>query len=182
MKRGTYQSLGFLAVSLLLALLIYQWQPTIYGNSPREILAYLYQEEGLRLGDHVELLAVEDVGADRFAMFRRETKRPDEFWIVRFQKDENENYVSHPLWRPQSMYSAGEEIFSWYFSGRKAGEDTCYLIWSRNPELSEIRYRLNQEPEQVVEVTENPSFTLLWLPYGGCSLSTVYLDAYGEEL
>lgn len=42
MKRGTYQSLGFLAVSLLLALLIYQWQPTIYGNSPREILAYLY--------------------------------------------------------------------------------------------------------------------------------------------
>ena len=38
------------------------------------------------------------------------------------------------------------------------------------------------EPEQVVEVTENPSFTLLWLPYGGCSLSTVYLDAYGEEL
>ena len=128
MERRTYQSLGFLAVALLLALLIDQWQPTIYGNSPREILGYLYQEEGLRLGDHVELLAVEDVGADRFAMFRRETKRPDEIWIVRFQKDENGNYVSHHLWGPQSMYPAGEEIVAWHFSGQKAGEDTCYLI------------------------------------------------------
>ena len=49
------------------------------------------------------------------------------------------------------MYPAGEEIVAWHFSGQKAGEDTCYLIWSRNPELSEIRYRLNQEPEQIVE-------------------------------
>lgn len=36
----------------------------------------------------MELLAVEDYGADRIVIFRRKAKRPDDVMIVRFRKDE----------------------------------------------------------------------------------------------
>ena len=44
----------------------------------------------------MELLAVEDYGADRIVLFRRKAKRPDDVMIVRFRKDEK-GHCGKPL-------------------------------------------------------------------------------------
>lgn len=186
MRKTHLQRQAFLLLSLLLIIFAAGYQPPIYGNDPASILRYLYREEGLRLGDHVELLAVEDDGADRFAVFCLE-KEPDDVWIVRFLRNENGDYEPHLY--PKRMYESrqGLGIYSQPLTGYGAygSLEDCYMIWSENPDLAEVRYRLNGGPEETVAIPSPPSLTLLVrIPdaAGGWSMRSGYYDASGSEL
>lgn len=84
MSRNTGERWFFLFFSFVVLIFSASYVPTVYGNDPASIERYLAVHEGRLLGDHVEILAVEDVGADRFVVFRLETKRPDARYVVRF--------------------------------------------------------------------------------------------------
>ena len=81
----------FGAVSLVLLLCAATYDPTICGNSSGEIARFLRREMTGRGTGPIQLLAVEDDGQDRFAVFRGE-KRPDERYVVRFRQNEDGNY------------------------------------------------------------------------------------------
>ena len=99
MGRSTRDRLFFCVTGLVLCLCAIAYRPTVYGNSPGEINRYLRWEMADRGTGPVELLAVEDDGPDRFAVFRGE-REPDERYIVRFRQNEDGDYEAygHPKW------------------------------------------------------------------------------------
>lgn len=83
MRRNARERWTFCAVSFVLLLCAATYRPAIDGNSPGEISRFLRWEMADRGIGPIQLLAVEDEGADRFAVFRGE-REPDERYIVRF--------------------------------------------------------------------------------------------------
>ena len=99
MRRNTRERWIFCAVSFALLLCAATYRPAIDGNSPGEISRFLRWEMADRGIGPIQLLAVEDEGADRFAVFQGE-KRPDERYLVRFRQNEDGEYEAdgHPMW------------------------------------------------------------------------------------
>lgn len=182
MEKKSVQSLAFILVSLVLLIVTAASDAVIYGNDEASIKRYIYQEKGRQLGDHVEVLAVQDHGPDRIAIFRLETKRPDDVWIVRFQKDEAGNYADYYGYI-RGMLRDRRGIYLEHLSGLGGGDQTTYFaVWSTEPALAAIRFQFENGPEQTAAVTESPSLTLLEWPEGESHLSYFFCDADGREL
>ena len=101
MSRTAKEHWIFGAVSLVLLLCAATYDPTICGNSSGEIARFLRREMAGRGTGPIQLLAVEDDGQDRFAVFRGE-KRPDERYAVRFRQNEDGDYEAYG--HPRRMY------------------------------------------------------------------------------
>ena len=99
MRRNARERWIFCAVSFALLLCAATYRPAIDGNSPGEISRFLRWEMADRGIGPIQLLAVEDEGADRFAVFQGERK-PDERYIVRFPQNVDGDYEAygHPVW------------------------------------------------------------------------------------
>ena len=159
MEKRALQQAWFLVFSLIFMFVVTQYEPKVYGNDEASIEKYIMQEVGLELQDHVEILAVEDRNTDRIVIFRRETKRPDEVWFVRFRQNENGDYEGYALKEPKSMFCAhpGNGIYSEPITGRGKDSKVYYAIWSENPDLREISFHLLGRGEMCAQVTETPS-------------------------
>ena len=138
-----------------------------------------------RLGDHVEILAVEDVGADRFVVFRLETKRPDERYVVRFRRNGQGNYEGHIL---ENLYPSGpgRRIYSDFL---RAGKDNTvyFAVWNEDPDLAQIQVLFavgKEQQRETVTVAGEPSLTLLEFQGSatGFYADTSFLAADGSEL
>ncbi len=183
MKGRALERWGFALLSAVLLLAASAYEPAICGSDRSSIERYIMETAGERLGDHVELLAVEDVGPDRLAVFRRETKKPDDVWIVRFQRDENGNYADYYHSIRPMLDRGGRGVYTEYLNGLGgAGQVTYLAIWNECPELAEFRFHFGEGPEQVVKVSENPSLTVVAWPEGESSMSYDFYDAQGREL
>lgn len=164
MSRNAAVRWVFLFFSFVVLIFSASYVPTVYGNDPASIQRYLAVHEGRRLGDHVEILAVEDVGADRFAVFRLETKRPDERYVVRFRRNEQGDYeayygyVRRMLRRETGLY---REI-----PGNYGGEQGNYFVgWIENPKAAEVYVRFGASKETWIRLTEVPQCVVLYDPY-----------------
>lgn len=172
----------FLLLGALLLMVTAAWRPPVYGNSEASIKQYIYRTAGERLGDHVELLAMEDVGPDRVVVFRRETKRPDDVWVVRFQKDAAGNYGDYyGCIRP--MQNGGRGVYTGHLSGLGGdGQAAYFAAWSETPELAAVWARFGTQPEQRIPVMETPSLLVMEWPEGVRSCEYYFYDAQGKEL
>lgn len=180
MEKETLQRWGFLLFSVVLLICAAGWEPTIYGNDEASIKRYLYQEQ--EWGDHIWILAVEDYGEDRFAVFQMETKRPDERFIVRFRRNGEGDYELRGASR--KMYPERHGIlYSRPLGGGAEDREVCYVIWSQLPEPVWFHWRLNGGPEEIIPIPSGPSFTLkrFQSASGSWSLSVSYYTADGEE-
>jgi hypothetical protein len=164
MSRNSGERLAFILLSFLLFIVSASYVPTVYGNDPTSIERYLAVHEGRRLGDHVEILAVEDVGEDRFAVFRLETKRPDERYLVRFRRNEQGNYeayygyVRRMLGRETGLYRGNP--------GSYGGDQGNYFVgWIENPKAAEVYVRFGPSKETWIRLTEAPQCVVLYDPY-----------------
>lgn len=186
MEKRALQQAWFLVFSVIFMFVVAQCEPKVYGNDEASIKKYIMQEVGLELQDHVELLAVEDRNDDRIVIFRRETKRPDEVFFVRFRQNENGDYEGYAPKTPMRMYCAhpGNGIYSEPISGWGKDPTVYYTIWSENPKLKEISFSLFGRGERRAQVTESPSLTIFEFDShgGGWSITTSYYDAAGEEI
>lgn len=184
MKKSTAQRCFFIFLSLITVLFVTTYEPVIYGNDEASIERYIMKKAGLSLEDHIELLAVEDYGNDRIAVFRRETKIPDDVRIVRFRKNEDGNYeVYTPIKSMHQRYD-GSTIWTYFLRGRDDDQEVIYAAWSENPKLASIHIRLYNQEEQILPVTENPSLTLLKFEAVNNYISSrdTYHDAQGNEV
>ena len=164
MSRNTGERLTFLLLSFLLFIVSISYVPTVYGNDPASIERYLSVHEGRRLGDHVEILAVEDVGKDRFAVFRLETKQADARYVVRFRRNEQGNYeayygyVRRMLGRETGLYRETP--------GSYGGDQGNYFVgWIENPKAAEVYVRFGPSKETWIPLTEVPQCVVLYDPY-----------------
>ena len=164
MSRTAAVRWGFLFFSFVVLIFSASYVPTVYGNDPTSIERYLAVHEGRRLGDHVEILAVEDVGEDRFAVFRLETKRPDERYLVRFRRNEQGNYeayygyVRRMLGRETGLYRGNP--------GSYGGDQGNYFVgWIENPKAAEVYVRFGPSKETWIRLTEAPQCVVLYDPY-----------------
>lgn len=185
MSRNSGERLAFILLSFLLFIVSISYVPTVYGNDPASIERYLVVHEGRRLGDHVEILAVEDVGEDRFAVFRLETKRPDERYVVRFRRNGQGNYEGHIL---ENLYPSrpGGRIYSDFL---RAGKDNTvyFAVWNEDPDLAQIQVLFavgKEQQRETVTVAGEPSLTLLEFQGSatGFYADTSFLAADGSEL
>ena len=184
MSRNARDRWLFCAVSLLLFLLAVTYRPAIHGNSPEEIARYLRWEMAGQKAGPIELLAVEDDGIDRFAVFRCIQQEPDDRWVIRFRQNENGDYEAYL--DPRRMYGpypAGgvyTEPLRGYFGDR----EVCYIVWNESEKLAEVRFRLDYGPVECVPILKPPSLTI-WRFQGGVDgwhLETSYFDGAGNEL
>ncbi|MDD3347429.1 hypothetical protein [Oscillibacter sp.] len=186
MKRETVERLRFLLFSIVVLLFAAGYRPTIYGNDPASIERYIMETAGERLGDHVELLAVEDRGEDRFVLFRRQQKKPDDVWIVRFRQNEGGKYEAYSSRRPYSMYCArpGSRIYTEFLTGWDDDRSVYFVGWSENPKVETLWLRFDEQPEMTLPIKENPSLTILEFQagYGGFHASHEFRDAQGNEV
>ena len=164
MSRTAAVRWGFLFFSFVVLIFSASYVPTVYGNDPASIERYLAVHEGRRLGDHVEILAVEDVGADRFVVFRLETKRPDERYVVRFRRNGQGNYeayygyVRRMLGRETGLYRETP--------GSYGGDQGNYFVgWIENPKAAEVYVRFGPSKETWIRLTEAPQCVVLYDPY-----------------
>ena len=185
MSRNTGERWFFLFFSFVVLIFSASYVPTVYGNDPASIERYLAVHEGRLLGDHVEILAVEDVGADRFVVFRLETKRPDERYVVRFRRNEQGNYEGHIL---ENLYPSGpgRRIYSDFL---RAGKDNTvyFAVWNEDPDLAQIQVLFavgKEQQRETVTVAGEPSLTLLEFQGSatGFYADTSFLAADGSEL
>lgn len=180
MSRNTGERLTFLLLSFLLFIVSISYVPTVYGNDPASIARYLAVHEGRRLGDHVEILAVEDVGEDRFAVFRLESKRPDERYVVRFRRNEQGNYESYygyvrrMLGRETGLYRETP--------GSYGGDQGNYFVgWIENLKAAEVHVQFGASKEHVIPLTKVPQCVVLYDPYSNVTEYTFHA-ADGSEL
>lgn len=193
MSRDAAQRWIFLFSSFVVLVFSASYVPTIYGNDLASIERYLAVHEGRRLGDHVEILAVEDVGADRFVVFRRETKRPEDVMVFRFRQNEAGDYTPYQYegYLP-GMDSRPAHTIYWSWLGGSSRDDTIYLVvWSQEDDLAQIQGMTVAGPEQQYQaaaVLENPSLTVL--SFSGISgeglrhvaYDVTFWDNAGEEI
>ena len=183
MGRSTRDRLFFCVTGLVLCLCAIAYRPTIYGNSPGEINWYLRWEMADRGTGPVELLAVEDDGPDRFAVFRGE-REPDERYIVRFRQNEDGDYEAygHPKWMYGPYPVRG--VYTQPLWGYSGDREVCYAVWNESEQLAEVRFRLDDGPTESVSIPAPPSLTI-WRFTGGSTgwhLENWYFDAAGSEL
>lgn len=186
MKRPTQERCCFLLIAFLLMVFGVGLRSDRYGNSETAIKRYIFEEEGEHLGEYVELLAVEDIGRDRIVIFRRETKRPDEVWFVRFRQNEDGNYEGYAPATPQRMYCAhpGNGIYSEPISGWYGDATVYYTVWSENPKLDTMTFQLDDGAVQEIKIEESPSLTVIEFQSrpGGFGIRTAYYDSEGKEI
>ena len=183
MGRSTRDRLFFCVTGLVLCLCAIAYRPTVYGNSPGEINRYLRWEMADRGTGPVELLAVEDDGPDRFAVFRGE-REPDERYIVRFRQNEDGDYEAygHPKWMYGPYPVRG--VYTQPLWGYSGDREVCYAVWNESEQLAEVRFRLDDGPAESVSIPTPPSLTI-WRFTGGSTgwhLESGYFDAAGSEL
>ena len=183
MGRSTRDRLFFCVTGLVLCLCAIAYRPTVYGNSPGEINRYLRWEMADRGTGPVELLAVEDDGPDRFAVFRGE-REPDERYIVRFRQNEDGEYEAygHPKWMYGPYPVRG--VYTQPLWGYSGDREVCYAVWNESEQLAEVRFRLDDGPAESVSIPTSPSLTI-WRFTGGSTgwhLENWYFDAAGSEL
>lgn len=161
MSRNTGERWVFLFFGFVVLIFSASYVPTVYGNDSASIERYLAVHEGRHLGDHVEILAVEDVGADRFVVFRLETKRPDERYLVRFRRNEQGNYeayygyVRRMLGRETGLYRETP--------GSYGGDQGNYFVgWIENPKAAEVYVRFGPSKETWIRLTEVPQCVVLY--------------------
>ena len=180
MRPLTRGQIAFLALSCLALLLLGLTEPVIYGNDAISIRRYLRRE----MADQVELLAVQDEGTDRFAVFRCAKGEPDDRWIIRFRQNEDGNYEAYLS--PRRMYGPHpvRGVYTEPLRGYSGDREVCYAIWNESEELAEIRFRLDNGPEEAVPIPAPPSLTI-WRFTGGADgwhLESAYYDSAGNEL
>lgn len=181
MERTAVQRWGFLLLCFILLIVAGAWRPTVYGNDEASIKQYIYQKMGQELGDHVELLAVEDHNEDRFAVFRLENRKSDDVWIVRFRRNKSGDYEDYYGYI-RRMLQGNRGIYMQYISALGGDHSGTYLtVWSENAELAEIWARFETQPEQIVPITETPSLTLLWSPVDVSGMTYFFYDADGNQ-
>lgn len=183
MSRKAAVRWGFLFFSFVVLIFSASYVPTVYGNDPASIARYLAVHEERRLGDHAEILAVKDVGEDRFAVFRLESKRPDERYVVRFRLNEQGNYEGYE--RYTSMYGpypAG--VYTQPVGGGSKEQTVHYVIWNESEKLAETRFQLNGGDVDSVQIPPAPSVTVWQFqsPSGSWHLETWYFAADGTEI
>ena len=183
MGRSTRDRLFFCVTGLVLCLCAIAYRPTIYGNSPGKINRYLRWEMADRGTGPVELLAVEDDGPDRFAVFRGE-REPDERYIVRFRQNEDGDYEAygHPKWMYGPYPVRG--VYTQPLWGYSGDREVCYAVWNESEQLAEVRFRLDDGPTESVSIPAPPSL-IIWRFTGGSTgwhLESGYFDAAGSEL
>ena len=174
----------FLLASLVAVACAAVYEPVIYGNDMGSIERYLRQEMGSRLKDGIELLAVADDGADRFAVFRGAEKRPDERWIVRFRQNENGDYEAYLNSRRMYGPHPVQGVYTQPLGGYSGDREVCYAVWNESEYLVEIRFRLDGGPAESVSISTPPSLTI-WRFRGGESgwhLESTYYNDAGDEL
>lgn len=162
MSRNAAIRWGFLFFSFVVLIFSASYVPTVYGNDPASIERYLAVHEGRLLGDHVEILAVEDVGEERFVVFRLETKRPDARYVIRFRRNEQGNYEGHIL---ENLYPSGpgRRIYSDFL---RAGKDDIvyFAAWNEDPDLEQIQVLFavgKEQQREAVTVAGEQSLTVL---------------------
>lgn len=182
MSRNAGERWVFLFFGFVVLLFSASYVPTVYGNDPASIERYLAVHEGRRLGDHVEILAVEDVGENRFVVFRLETKRPDERYVVRFHRNEQGNYegAGRYEWMDR-MYSA--RVYKRPVHGGPDGQMVYYVIWNESEKLAQVRFQLNWGNVESIRIPPAPSMTVWeFRSTSGWHLETWYFAADGSEL
>jgi len=191
MEKETMQRLGFLFLAFVVMLFAASWKPTVYGNDENSIKRYIVQEMGRKLGDHVELLTVEDRGEDRIVVYRLETKRPDDRYVIRFRRNDAGNYEQYgQLLKGLPMHGGSRGIWSeqvqpWGSDQRLYGEKKMYyVVWSESAKLAEIRVQVGDQPEQTAWPEGAPSLTVLEFehPAGSFRTASSFRDAAGNEL
>ena len=189
MEKSAVQRWIFAFLSFIVMLFVITYEPTVYGNDPASIERYIMKNAGLRMGDHVELLAVEDHGDDRIVIFHRETKRPDDVMIVRFRKNNEGNYETYGSNSLLGMHQErpGSRVWSDTLRGRGNDRQVLYVVWSESQKLAQIDALFAvgaAQTEQTVSITTVPSLTILEFEAGmdGFALNTAYYDAQGNEL
>ena len=180
MRPLTRGQIAFLALSCLALLLLGLTEPVIYGNDAISIRRYLRRE----MAHQVELLAVQDEGTDRFAVFRCAKGEPDDRFIIRFRQNEDGNYGAylHP-WRMCGP-NLVRGVWSRPLGGYSGDREVCYAVWSESERLAELCFRLDNGPEETVSVSAPPSLTI-WRFRGGKDgwhLETSYFDGAGNDL
>ena len=180
MSRNAWERWIFCAVSLVLLLCAAVYRPVIYGNSPGEIARYLRWEMEDRGIGPIQLLAVEDEGADRFAVFQGE-KRPDERDLVRFRQNQDGDYEAdgHPMW----MYGP-YPVRGVYSQALDGDGEVCFAVWNESETLAEVRLRVNDAPEVEVSIPAPPSLTIWRFQVKGTEwrLEDRYFDTTGNML
>lgn len=179
MEKRTTHRWGFLFLSFVLLIAAGSWEPTIYGNDEASIKRYLYQEK--EWGDHIRILAVEDYGEDRFAVFQMEAKRPDDRFVVRFQRNENGDYVADRSLRQMYGPYPVQGIYSQPLGRSADGREVSYAIWNERQELAEVRFQPESGPEVSVRLPLAPSLTVYQFQSTG-SWSITYYDNRGNKL
>ena len=185
MEKSNFQRMIFLFLAAFLLLIAAAWQPKVYGNDEASIRRYIHQTTGIWMQSQGDLLAVEDRNDDRIVIFRPDDKKPDEVWFVRFRRNEDGNYVGYAPERPRTMYEGhlGDGIWRHSIDGYRDDHVTYYFVWSENPKLSEIVFRLKHGDEQRAQITENPTLTVFeFETYGSWGCSVFFYDTEGNEL
>lgn len=105
--RGPWgERLAFLLAAALLFLGVFAWQPAIYGNDGAAIQRYVQRDRSW--GGRVQVLAVEDQGRERFAVFRLEGDRSGDRWITHFRQNAHGDYAAyHDDIRPMTEAEGG---------------------------------------------------------------------------
>ena len=181
MRRTARERWIFCAVSFALLLCAATYRPAIDGNSPGEISRFLRWEMADRGIGPIQLLAVEDEGADRFAVFQGE-KRPDERYLVRFRQNEDGEYEAdgHPMW----MYGP-YPVRGVYSQALDGDGEVCFAVWNESETLAEVRLQVNDAPEADVPIPAPPSLTIWRLQVAGTTewrLEDRYFDTAGNML
>ena len=148
MSRTAWERWIFCAVSFVLLFFAAMCRPTIYGNSPGEITRYLRREMADRGTGPTQLLAVEDEGADRFAVFRGE-KRPDERYLVRFRQNQDGDYEPY-IGGVRTMWEVETGCYVEFPIGY--GDDTrnFFVAWCENPQITDLYVRFGAVREDWV--------------------------------
>jgi len=185
MGKSLLQRSVFLIIAAFLLLIAAAWRPEVYGNDEPSIRRYIRETTGLWMQGRGELLAVEDRNDDRIVIFRPDSTKPDELWFARFRKNADGNYEGYAPETPRTMYEGrcGDGIWSDSVNGYGDDRTTYYFVWSENPDLGEIVFRLKQGDEQRIQITENPSLTIFEFDtYGSWGCSAFFYDAEGNEI
>ena len=185
MEKSNFQRMIFLFLAAFLLLIAAAWQPKVYGNDEASIRRYIHQTTGIWMQTQGDLLAVEDRNDDRIVIFRPDDKKPDELWFVRFRKNMDGNYEGYAPEKPRRMTEIrpGNGIWRASVSGRDTDHTTYYFVWSENPELGEIVFRLKNSDEQRATITENPSLTVFeFETYGNWGSVVSFYDIDGNDL
>lgn len=187
MEKSNFQRMIFLFLAAFLLLIAAAWQPKVYGNDEASIRRYIHQTTGIWMQTQGDLLAVEDRNDDRIVIFRPDGKKPDELWFARFRKNADGNYEGYAPEKPRRIYSAhpGNGIWSELIDDRNGDQASYYVVWSENPKLHEVSFRLNHGPEQRVRVAEPSSLTVFEFQPNNQSWNhyhTAYYNAEGNEI